>query len=88
MSSQTPQGFELSFAPLADGSAAGHPDVVTVLLTQVKGPGGHPVYADATGIVRAEISDRGEVRMLATSTHQDTRRPIGCRALPPGTTAA
>ncbi|QMU80326.1 hypothetical protein GXW83_16640 [Streptacidiphilus sp. PB12-B1b] len=72
---------------MAADAERGHPDVVTVMRTQVKGPGGHPVYADATGIVRAEISDRGEVRMLATSTHQDVRRPVGCRALPPKTAA-
>lgn len=88
MSSAAPQAFELLFAPSEPDSEPGHPDAVTVLRTQVKGPGGHPVYADATGIVRAEISDRGEVRMLATSTHQDSRRPTGCRPLPPGTTAA
>lgn len=87
MSSHTEE-FELSFAPLAADTEPGHPDVVTVRLTQVKGPGGHPVYADATGIVRAEISDRGEVRMLATSTHQDARRPVACRALPPDPAAA
>lgn len=38
--------------------------------TESSGPGGHPVYADDTGIVRAEISDRAEVRMIASGGHQ------------------
>ncbi|WAP54159.1 DUF6296 family protein [Streptomyces sp. S465] len=45
-------------------------DVVMVHRTDSSGPGGHPVYADDTGIVRAEISDRAEVRMIASGGHQ------------------
>jgi hypothetical protein len=70
--------FELTFALPLSGSADG----VVVHRTSGRGPGGHPVYADETGIIRAEISDRGEVRMLATSAHQRPRRPSACRPLP------
>ncbi|WP_371477257.1 DUF6296 family protein [Kitasatospora sp. NBC_00315] len=45
-------------------------DVVIVTWTSATGPGGHPVYEDDSGIVRAEISDGGEVRMLASGGHQ------------------
>ncbi|WP_380566368.1 DUF6296 family protein [Streptacidiphilus jeojiensis] len=75
--------------PAPDHAAPDHaaadrrsPDGVVVHRTSSRGPGGHPVYADDTGIIRAEISDRGEVRMLATSAHQRPRRPSGCRPLP------
>jgi hypothetical protein len=55
-------------------------DTVVVERTERKGAGGHPVYSDETGIVQAEISDRGEVRMLATGGHQNPDLPI--RAVP------
>ena len=55
---------------------------VIVRRTAAQGPGGHPIYSDDTGVVRAEISDRGECRMIATSAHQRLRRPVGCRPLP------
>ncbi len=54
-------------------------DTVMVHRTGASGPGGHPVYCDDTGIVRAEISENGEVRMLASSTHQRHRQPIALR---------
>ncbi|MGW5848915.1 DUF6296 family protein [Streptomyces sp. NPDC055254] len=55
-------------------------DMVVVTRTEQSGPGGHPVYADPTGIVRAEISDRDEVRMLPSGGGQD---PVhGVRAHP------
>jgi hypothetical protein len=73
--------FELRFAP-TPGSAAGS-DTVVVHRTRTVGPGGHPVYTDDSGIIRAEISDRGEVRMLPTTTHQNLRRPVACRSLAP-----
>jgi hypothetical protein len=61
--------YELVFVhagvPAPDGE-----DVVVVHRTDRSGPGGHPVYADDTGIVRAEISDRAEVRMIASGGHQ------------------
>ena len=79
---------ELAFAPSAPGAPHEHGDTVVVRRTQATGPGGHPVYCDSTGIVRAEISEGDDVRMLASSTHQDHRRPVGCRRLPPDTAAA
>ncbi|MER6301687.1 DUF6296 family protein [Kitasatospora sp. NPDC001539] len=57
-------------------------DVVEVSRTDAKGPGGHPVYQDATGIVRAEISDAGEVRMLASGGHQTPHLPVSAEPLP------
>ncbi|MEV1047475.1 DUF6296 family protein [Streptomyces sp. NPDC049916] len=56
-------------------------DVVTVELTDRSGAGGFPVYEDETGIVRAEISDRGEVRMLASGGHQLPGAPLLARPL-------
>ncbi|MET7935488.1 DUF6296 family protein [Streptomyces sp. NPDC005322] len=68
------EGVEGVLAPTAE-------DVVVVHRTDSSGPGGHPVYADDTGIVRAEISDRAEVRMIASGGHQEhaamvTARPV------------
>ncbi|MEU8621643.1 DUF6296 family protein [Streptomyces sp. NPDC048623] len=57
-------------------------DAVVVERTEATGPGGHPVYADATGIIRAEISDRDEVRMLASGGHQETPQRVVARPLP------
>ncbi|MFG2822465.1 DUF6296 family protein [Kitasatospora sp. NPDC048365] len=72
------------FALTFPGEPGGHAkqDVVVVEATGATGPGGHPVYADASGIVRAEISDRGEVRMLATGGHQTPRTPMHAEPLP------
>ncbi|MEU3916134.1 DUF6296 family protein [Streptomyces sp. NPDC029721] len=70
--------YELTFP----GSAGADGDTVVVDRTESTGPGGHPVYADATGIVRAEISDRGEVRMLATGGHQAPSQPVTARPVP------
>ncbi|MFJ3876114.1 DUF6296 family protein [Streptomyces sp. NPDC090077] len=70
--------YELTF-PGDDGAG---PDTVVVERTEASGPGGHPVYADATGIVRAEISDRDEVRMLASGARQALAHPTGARPLP------
>ena len=70
---------ELTFVPARPQDPA---DVVVVTRTAALGPGGHCVYADASGIVRAEISERGEVRMLATSAEQRFSRPVRCRPLP------
>ncbi|MFC9388677.1 DUF6296 family protein [Streptomyces venezuelae] len=61
-----PVRYELVFP---DDTGSGQ-DVVLVERTSAKGPGGHPVYADPTGIIRAEISDHDEVRVLATGGHQ------------------
>ena len=70
--------YELVFSD-STGSAR---DVVTVERTLSTGPGGHPVYADATGIIRAEISDRGEVRVLASGGHQEPAQSVLARPLP------
>jgi len=84
------EGYELIFeSPGPAHSGPGDapppaPDVVEVRRTDRTGPGGHPVYADATGIVQAEISDRGEVRMLATGGHQSPSAPVVARPLRPG----
>ncbi|GGU88918.1 hypothetical protein GCM10010502_47370 [Kitasatospora aureofaciens] len=53
-----------------------------VARTDAKGPGGHPVYEDDTGIVRAEISDAGEVRMLASGGQQSPHMPVHAHPLP------
>lgn len=68
-----PESYELIF------QAAAVDDVVVVRRTEYSGAGGHPVYADDTGIVRAEISDRGEVRMLASGGHQAHQLPVTAR---------
>ncbi|MEV6330100.1 DUF6296 family protein [Streptomyces sp. NPDC051909] len=70
--------YELVFS---DGAGEAR-DAVTVERTPAAGPGGHPVYEDATGIIRAEISDRGEVRMLASGGHQETPQGVVARPLP------
>jgi hypothetical protein len=69
--------YELTFQDPGDTG-----DTVVVRRTEYTGSGGHPVYMDETGIVKAEISDRGEVRMLATGGHQTPARPKA-RARPP-----
>ncbi|MFD3565825.1 DUF6296 family protein [Streptomyces sp. NPDC058671] len=56
-------------------------DIAIVERTSSKGPGGHPVYADPTGIVRAEISDRDEVRILASGGHQAPTQHVLARRL-------
>ncbi|MFI6422025.1 DUF6296 family protein [Streptomyces sp. NPDC050842] len=70
--------YELVFS---DGTGSAR-DVVIVERTLSSGPGGHPVYADATGIIRAEISDRGEVRVLASGGHQEPAQSVEARPLP------
>ncbi|MFJ9548257.1 DUF6296 family protein [Streptomyces erythrochromogenes] len=69
--------YEVVFAA-ADGVGE---DVVRMTRTSAAGPGGHPVYEDATGIVRAEISSGGEVRVLATSGGQQPARVLRARAV-------
>lgn len=75
-------GFELTFiardssSATAAGERGGH--TVHVAPTSLTGPGGYPVYADATGIIRAEISERGEVRMLATGFGQEPALLVRC----------
>ncbi|MEV4557807.1 DUF6296 family protein [Kitasatospora sp. NPDC049285] len=72
--------FALTFPGEIGGHAA--QDVVVVEATGAKGPGGYPVYADASGIVQAEISDQGEVRMLASGGHQSPATPLHAEPLP------
>ncbi|MCB5164094.1 DUF6296 family protein [Streptomyces bambusae] len=69
--------YEVVFAA-PDGAAE---DVVRMTRTAAAGPGGHPVYEDGSGIVRAEISDRGEVRVLATGGGQQAARVLRVRPL-------
>ncbi|CAM5687464.1 hypothetical protein GCM10010222_21880 [Streptomyces tanashiensis] len=73
-----PLRYELVFSD-STGSAQ---DVVIVERTPFTGSGGHPVYSDATGIIRAEISDRDEVRILASGGHQQPTRSVLARPLP------
>ena len=70
-----PELYELVFQ-----AAAVEDDVVVVHRTGASGAGGYPVYEDETGIVRAEISSEGEVRMMASGGHQDSARPRAVRA--------
>ncbi|MDF9816409.1 DUF6296 family protein [Streptomyces sp. SPB162] len=77
-------GFELIFADtdsshsLAKGAGERGRHTVHVARTSASGPGGHPVYVDSTGIIRAEISEQGEVRMLASGFGQKPQQPVGC----------
>lgn len=68
--------YELAFPHAFDGGE----DRVVVRITGRTGAGGHPVYEDASGIVQAEISDRAEVRILATGARQEP--PHGVTAHP------
>ncbi|MFF0445216.1 DUF6296 family protein [Streptomyces sp. NPDC004609] len=72
------ESYELVFQ-----AAAVEDDVVVVRRTDRAGAGGSPIYEDDTGIVRAEISDRGEVRMLASGGHQVPGMPVTVRPLTP-----
>ncbi|MDK0523036.1 DUF6296 family protein [Streptomyces sp. ML-6] len=69
-----PESYQLVFQ-----ASAVEDDTVTVWRTAQSGAGGHPVYEDETGIVRAEINDRGEVRMLASGGHQMLGTPTVVR---------
>ncbi|MET9437290.1 DUF6296 family protein [Streptomyces sp. NPDC006551] len=57
-------------------------DSIVVTRTERKGAGGHPVYADETGIVQAEINDEGQVRMVASGGHQSHDVPARATPLP------
>ncbi|WP_330328759.1 DUF6296 family protein [Streptomyces sp. NBC_00536] len=72
--------FKSTESPESTESAQGT-DAVVVTRTAQTGPGGHPVYEDETGILRAEISDQGEVRILPTGGHQDPTAPVRARPL-------
>lgn len=69
-----PESYQLVFQ-----TSAVEDDAVIVHRTLQSGAGGYPVYEDETGIVRAEISERGEVRMLASGGHQRLGTPLVVR---------
>ncbi|MFD7919311.1 DUF6296 family protein [Streptomyces sp. NPDC059740] len=71
-----PDHYELVFRSPAVGE-----EVMTVHRTEAAGASGNPIYEDETGIVRAEISDQGEVRMVASGGHQDVRTPVSARPI-------
>ncbi|WP_330294300.1 DUF6296 family protein [Streptomyces sp. NBC_00503] len=74
-------GIRRAYELVFPGGAEGGPDVVRVTVTHRTGPGGHPVYEDATGIIQAEISDRSEVRVLATGAGQEPAHGVTARPL-------
>ncbi|MGW6983982.1 DUF6296 family protein [Streptomyces sp. NPDC054932] len=73
--------YELVFAG-PDHAVPGGEESVLVHRTDRAGPGGHPIYADDTGIVQAEISDQGDVRMIATGGHQSPASRVRVRPAP------
>ncbi|HWU11660.1 MAG TPA: DUF6296 family protein [Streptomyces sp.] len=77
-----PESYELIFR-----AGGAEDDVVAVHLTARSGAGGYPIYEDESGIVRAEISERGEVRMQASGGHQVLGAPLLARPLDPRVTA-
>ncbi|MFD9334464.1 DUF6296 family protein [Streptomyces sp. NPDC060028] len=76
--------YELTFPDGPEDGRDQNQDVVIVARTERNGPGGHPVYADVTGIVQAEISDQGEVRMLPSGGQQAPAHGVRARPLPSG----
>ncbi|GAA1909455.1 DUF6296 family protein [Streptantibioticus ferralitis] len=75
---QQPAAYELTFPQSEEEGAA---DTVVVRRTETAGPGGSAVYTDDSGIIRAEISEKGEVRMLASGGRQALSRPTSARPL-------
>ena len=71
---QTPNRYRLTFTHRQSGAGV-IVDEVVVERTDSLGPGGNPVYCDRTGILRAEISAAGEVRMLASGGYQTPLYP-------------
>ncbi|WP_405577393.1 DUF6296 family protein [Streptomyces sp. NBC_01190] len=69
-----PESYELVFPTPGGGE-----DIVAVHRTEQAGAGGYPIYADETGIVRAEISADGEVRMVASGGQQAPAVPRAVR---------
>ena len=65
-----PEHYELVF-----GAPAAGDDRIVVHRTDRAGAGGYPIYEDDSGIVRAEITPEGEVRMMASGGHQDPGMP-------------
>ncbi|MFC4031806.1 DUF6296 family protein [Streptomyces polygonati] len=73
-----PESYELVFDAVAEGD-----DTVAVHRTEQAGSGGAPIYEDETGIVRAEISADGEIRMVASGGQQASAVPRVVRTLKP-----
>ncbi|WP_405877214.1 DUF6296 family protein [Streptomyces sp. NBC_01136] len=71
---QTADRYRLTFTHQESGIGV-ITDEVVVERTDALGPGGNPVYSDPTGILRAEISPAGEVRMLASGGYQSPQVP-------------
>lgn len=71
-----PETYELVFH-----AAAAEDDAVLVHRTDRSGAGGYPIYQDETGIVRAEISADGEVRMVASGGQQSPDTPVTVRCV-------
>ncbi|WP_232789723.1 DUF6296 family protein [Streptomyces jeddahensis] len=71
---KTVDRYRLTFTDRSSGAGV-VTDEVIVERTDAVGPGGHPVYSDPTGILRAEISPAGEVRMLVTGVYQSPQAP-------------
>ncbi|MFJ3520500.1 MULTISPECIES: DUF6296 family protein [unclassified Streptomyces] len=74
--------YELVFAGPDHAVPGGEETVLLVHRTDRTGPGGHPIYADDTGIVQAEISDQGDVRMIASGGHQEPASRVSVRPVP------
>ena len=73
-----PEHYELVFpAPAAED------DSIVVHRTDSAGAGGYPIYEDDSGIVRAEITPDGDVRMMASGGHQDPGVPKAVRTEEP-----
>jgi len=72
-----PTAYELTFPHPGQDT----PDRVVVRRTASKGAAGSTVYADDSGIVRAEISGDGEVRMLPSGGRQALTRPSDIKPL-------
>ncbi|GGN78926.1 hypothetical protein GCM10011579_062670 [Streptomyces albiflavescens] len=71
---KTMDRYRLTFTQPGSGTGV-VTDEVVVERTDALGPGGNPVYCDPTGILRAEISPAGEVRMLASGAYQSPINP-------------
>ncbi|MEV7342077.1 DUF6296 family protein [Streptomyces sp. NPDC093544] len=71
---ETTDRYRLSFTRRRSDTDTTTDDVI-VERTNSVGPGGNPVYCDPTGILRAEISSTGEVRMLASGAYQSPTAP-------------
>lgn len=69
-----PEHYKLVFPAPAAGD-----DTIVVHRTDRAGAGGYPIYEDDSGIVRAEISPEGDVRMMASGGHQDPGLPTVVR---------